>query len=361
MTENLIENLDITKLSPEVKSLQDNLLSKVLGQERAIRQIIKAYTPTTVNMHRENRPMGVFLFLGPTGVGKSETVKAFASALLGNRNALTKIDCTEYQRDHETAKLLGAPPGYLGYSDRPRLAQENVDQYQTKTCKLNVILFDEIEKADDKLFDSILSIIGDGELTLGNGKHVDFSRSFIFLTSNLGSAEVRRLIQGSGIGFKLSDLGREDLDEKIYKASKAAVAKKFRPEFVNRLDKTVVFRSLSEDTLRRILKLELRNLQWRIYRSPFRDHKLDGTDPLPDKRFVSFRLTDTAFDFVLKEATSDVYGARELNRTVDRYIGFPLATLISSGQLVTEDKVKIDLVNGEKELTFQKVKEFEEA
>ena len=347
-------NLDITRLSDAAQKLQENLLSKVKGQERAIRQIMKAYVPTTVSMHRSGRPLGVFLFLGPTGVGKSETVKVFAQVLLGKRDNLTKIDCNEFQEDHEVMKLLGAPPSYVGYNDKPRLAQENIDQYQTKTTKLNIILFDEIEKATPRLFDSILSILGDGGLTLGSGKFVDFSRSFIFLTSNLGSHEVRRLIEGSGIGFKLSDTGRDDLDQRIYKASRAAVDKKFRPEFINRLDKIVVFRSLSEATLREIMQLELNKLQWRIYESPLREWSFAAGEPMPPRRSIHFKLTPSAFNFVLKEGTSDLYGARELNRTLDRYVAFPLASLISSHQLVHGDKVRIDYVDGDSDLTFTK-------
>jgi ATP-dependent Clp protease ATP-binding subunit ClpA len=170
----------------------------------------------------------------------------------------------------------------------------------------------------------------------------------------LGSHEVRQLIEGSGIGFKLSEADRDDLDDRIYRASKAAVTKKFRPEFINRLDKIVVFRSLPESALRKILRLELENLTWRIWSSPFKDFKFGSGEPTPPRLSVIFKLTDKAFDFVLKEGTSDLYGARELNRTIDRYLGFPLATLIGSGQLVHGDKVKIDFVDGEKDLTFTK-------
>lgn len=349
--------LDISKLSPDAQALQDMLMYRIIGQERAIHQIIKAYVPTTVNMHRENRPMGVFMFLGPTGTGKSQTVKEFAKALLGRQDAITKIDCTEYQHDHEVSKLLGAPPSYVGYSDEPRLSQHNIDQYQTKDKKINIILFDEIEKADPRLFDTILAILGDGQLTLGNGKKVDFSKTFVFLTSNLGSEDTRKLIEGSGIGFGSSITDRDDLDEKIYRTSKEAVKHKYRPEFVNRLDKLVVFRSLSQESLRQILKLELVNLQQRIWSSPFRGFNLeDKSQPLPNRRSVVFRPTPTACNFLLKEGTSEIYGARELNRIIDRYVGFPMAALISSGQLEDGDKVKIDYIDGEKDLTFLKEK-----
>lgn len=347
------DKLDISALSPEIKALQDSLLARIVGQERAIQQIIKAYVPSTVNMHRHDRPLGTFLFLGPTGVGKSEVVKCFSKILLGNKNALTKIDCNEYQNHHESAKLIGAPPGYLGYSEEPRLSQKKIDQFQTKQSKINIVLFDEIEKADDHLFDAILSILGDGVLTLGNSNTTDFSRTFVFLTSNLGSRETRKLIEGSGIGFSSNDDDREELDDRIYRASKKAVEKKFRPEFINRLDKMVVFHSLSNDSLRQILRIELKDLQYRLLESPFRNFKIgETTGPVPDRRSILFSLTEAAKKFLLKEGTSEIYGARELNRTIDRFVGFPLATLISSEQLEDGDKVKIDYVDGDKDLTF---------
>lgn len=349
--------LDANVLSPDVEKLQRRLTTRIIGQERAIRRIIKAYAPTTVNLHREGRPMGVFLFMGPTGVGKSETVKEFAAILLGNRDAITKIDCTEYQSSHETAKLLGSPPGYIGYGDKPRLSQENIDKFQKPESKINIVLFDEIEKADDKLFDSILSIIGDGQLTLGNGKPVDFSRTFVFLTSNLGSQETRVMIEGSGIGFKSSEVDRAALDDKIYRASKEAVKKKFRPEFINRLDSIVVFRSLSGETLKMILSKELINLQWSIWKSTWRDFVVGTGKELPGRMDIRFTTTESCREFLLKEGTSEIYGARELNRIIDRYLRYPLAALISSGQLISGERVKADYVEGAKELTFTKTEE----
>lgn len=346
------EILDLSKLHPEVELLKEALQAKVVGQERAIRQIIRAYVPTTINMQRSDRPMGVFLFLGPTGVGKSETVKAFAKCLLGSPSAITKIDCTEFQHSHEIAKLLGAPPGYVGDKIEPRLSQGNIDQYQTKTAKVNIILFDEIEKAHDAVFDSIMSILGDGVLTLGNNSTVNFSRSFVFLTSNLGSEETRKMIEGSGIGFGSPQGLRDAMDERIYRSSKESVKRKFRAEFINRLDKIIVFRSLGRESLEKILKIELKNLQRRIFEAPFKGYKMDSGDPIPERKSVIFKLTDAAQEFILKEGTSEIYGARELNRTLDRYIGFPLAALISSGQLGHGYIVKIDYAEGQKDLIF---------
>ena len=348
--------LNPATLSGESQELAEKLNSQVIGQERAIRHIIKAYVPMTVNLQREGRPLGVFLFMGPTGVGKTETVRAMAKHLLGKRDAITRIDCVEYDESHTVAKLIGAPPGYLGYNDEPLLSQKKIDQYQTKTAKLNIVLFDEIEKAHPRVFDSIMTILGDGRYTLGNGTTTDFSNSFIFLTSNLGSHAVRVAKEGKGIGFSLPDNQREDMDDRVYKMSKEAAKKKFRPEFMNRLDSLIVFRSLSRDTLRAILKKELDDLQWRIWSSPWRNFAgLSSSQQLPEGRSILFTPTVEAKEFLLDEGTSEIYGARELNRAVDRFMSFPLASLIASGQIVHGDRVKVDHLKGGKELIFEKM------
>ena len=351
-------SLDVSKLSQEAEHLQSALLSKIIGQDRAVKQVVAGFIPTTVNMQRENKPRGVYLFLGPTGVGKSETVKQFARYLLGSDKALTKIDCTEFQHEHETAKLLGAPPGYVGFDRTPRLAQTEINKHQTKERKVNIVLFDEIEKAADQLFDSIISILGDGELTLGNGKKTDFSTSFIFLTSNLGAREIKKLLQGDGLGFVETKQAVVDIDQAIYEVSKKAVEKKWRPEFVNRMDKIIVFRPLAEDSLRRILKNELEKLQWTIYRSSFKGWDISSKEPMPKKREIKFRVSGAAMDYLLKEGTSEIYGARELNRAVDRFMRVPLSSLISSGQLLSGDYVKVDYELGATELKFTKEKEW---
>ena len=346
--------LDTSVLSPEILELQKGLQERVLGQDRAIRQIIKAYVPTTVGMNRPDRPLGVFLFLGPTGVGKSELVKALAHVKLHNRNGITKIDCNEFQEGHEVMKLMGAPPSYIGYGDVPRLAQEKIDQYQTKKEKINIVLFDEIEKAHPRLFDAILSILGDGMLTLGNGKTTDFQNTYIFMTSNLGSAETRKTIEGSGLGFGGSEQAKDELDDQLYRTSKEAIKRKFRPEFINRIDSTIVFRPLSDETLYQILDNELRMLQRRVWESPFKNYKVGDAGPIPERRAISFQVTDAAKAFLLKEGTSKIYGARELNRTIDRFMTFPIACLISSGQASHGDRLKVDYAPGATDLSFEK-------
>ena len=343
--------LDPKKLPEKVVKLQGKLNHKVIGQDRAIKEIVKAYTTMTVNIQREGRPLGVFLFLGPTGVGKTEVVRQFAAALLGDRNRYTRIDCTEYAESHAALKLTGAPPSYLGYGDEPRLSQKNINKYQTKTEKTNILLFDEIEKGAPKLWDTIMTILGDGILTLGTGAVTNFERTFIFLTSNLGSEDTRKILDGSGLGFQTPRVTREETDDKLYRAAKAQVKKHFRPEFANRLDRIVVF---SRESLKKILKLELDELQWRIWRSPWHGLDFASGERIASSRSIIFKLTDAASEFLLDEGTSEVFGARELNRVIDRFVGFPMASLIASEQLVHGDTVKVDKLSEEEDFRFLK-------
>jgi len=345
--------MDIKKLSPEVEALQNSLIANVIGQERAIKRIVKAYVPMTVNMHRPGRPLGVFLFMGPTGVGKTETVRVFAHKLLGSRDAITRVDCAEYGESHEMLKLLGAPPSYVGSDIEPLLSQKNIDKYQTTKSKVNILLFDEIEKSHMRLHDGILTILGDGRLTLNNNKSVDFSNSFIFLTTNLGSKEMANAAEGAGIGFTRSVAEKKESDDRLYRSAKEAAKKKFRPEFMNRLDSTIVFRPLERDSLMIIMAKELEELQWRIWSAPYRDFKLEPGAKMPPSLSIRFKLTDTAKEFLLKEGTSELYGARELNRAIDRFVGFPMASIIASKQAEHGDRIKVDWANSEdKNLTF---------
>jgi ATP-dependent Clp protease ATP-binding subunit ClpA len=217
-------------------------------------------------MNPRNRPLGTLLFLGPTGSGKTRVVEAAAEILFGDVNAVIKIDCAEFQHSHEIAKLVGSPPGYLGHRETsPMLTQENVDRMHTDDLKLSLILFDEIEKASDSLWQLLLGILDKATLTLGDNRRVDFSRSLIIMTSNLGAKEISELIKGR-IGFAAQELKNPDksqiaIDEKIRRTAVQAASRNFSPEFMNRIDKVVVFHSLNERHLRQILDLELHSLQ----------------------------------------------------------------------------------------------------
>src|SRR6202012_642040 len=211
-------------------------------------------------MTAPGRPVGNFLFLGPTGSGKTRIVEATAEALVKNPRAVIKIDCAEFQHSHEIAKLIGSPPGYLGHREtHPLLSQEVLNQYHTERIKLSFVLFDEIEKASDALWNLLLGILDKATLTLGDNRRVDFSRALIFMTSNLGAAEMGSIMRPN-LGFAAGEAQRnraegtvdEGLNGKVSRAGVEAARRKFTPEFMNRIDKVVVFRSLGSDELSRI-------------------------------------------------------------------------------------------------------------
>ena len=269
-------------------------------------------------MSPAGRPVGNFLFLGPTGSGKTRVVEATAEALLNNPGGVVKIDCAEYQHSHEIAKLIGSPPGYLGHREtHALLSQEALNRHHTEELKLSFVLFDEIEKASDSLWNLLLGILDKGTLTLGDNRRVDFSRSMIFMTSNLGAAEMSAL--GSPrLGFHAAcsgdDAGKAKLNGKITTAGVAAARRKFTPEFMNRLDHIVVFRSLGTPELRRIVDIELDLVQQRI-RAAARDNRF------------SLAVTESAKEFLLAEGTDDRYGARPLKRAIERLLVHPLSNL----------------------------------
>src|SRR5216684_1213766 len=195
--------LDPTRTGREAESLEINLRKLIVGQDEAIEQIVNIYQLYLTGMAAPGRPIGNFLFLGPTGSGKTRIVEATAEALVKNARAVIKIDCAEFQHSHEIAKLIGSPPGYLGHREtHPLLSQEVLNQYQSETCKLSFVLFDEIEKASDALWNLLLGILDKGTLTLGDNRKVDFSRALIFMTSNLGATEMSALMTPK-LGFQV--------------------------------------------------------------------------------------------------------------------------------------------------------------
>src|SRR5262245_35880687 len=264
--------LDPELRSTEVLDFERRLLSKIVGQDRAVRRIVNMYQIYLAGMSMPGRPIGNLLFLGPTGSGKTRVVEASAELLFGNPRAFIKIDCAEFQHSHEIAKLIGSPPGYPGHRQpSPLLTQEAIDQYQTDRARMTFILFDEIEKASDSLWQLLLGILDKGTLTLGDNRRVDLSRCVIFMTSNLGAHEMSEMLQGGTIGFttgiKHDTASLAVLDNKLYRTALDVARRKFSPEFMNRIDKVVVFRTLTEDDLRQILDIELNEVQNRIIAS----------------------------------------------------------------------------------------------
>lgn len=337
--------LDPEIRSSEVLDFERRLLGKIVGQERAVRRIVNMYQIYLAGMAMPGRPIGNLLFLGPTGSGKTRVVEASAEILFGSPRAFIKIDCAEFQHSHEIAKMIGSPPGYLGHRETPPLlTQEAIDQYQTDRCRMSFLLFDEIEKANDALWQLLLGILDKATLTLGDNRKVDLSRCVVFMTSNLGAVEMSEMLTG-GIGFtsgvRHDEAGLTNIDRKIYHTALDVAKRKFSPEFMNRIDKVVVFRTLNQEHLRQVLDIELNEVQNRVMSSQ------------SDKQFI-FRCTAEAKEFLLREGTDLKYGARHLKRAIERHLVYPISNLIATGQIGLGDVIKIDLgVSGDK-LTFSK-------
>ena len=341
------KQLDPTLTGTEAVRLDAELRRRIVGQDEAVDQIVNIYQTFLAGMSTPGRPIGNFLFLGPTGSGKTRLVEATAESLVGDMRAVVKIDCAEFQHSHEIAKLIGSPPGYLGHREtHPLLSQEVLQQHYTDKIKLSFVLFDEIEKASDSLWNLLLGILDKATLTLGDNRRVDFSRAMIFMTSNLGAGEMNSILRPN-LGFAASEVERKcaegvvdgNLTEKISRAGVEAARRKFTPEFMNRIDKVVVFRPLGEPELRKILGLELNILQHRIFNSA------NGAP------FV-FSLSEPAKDFLLREGTDLKYGARHLKRAIDRSLVHPLSNLIATDQVRGGDLIKVDYDGELERMTF---------
>ena len=277
------------------------------------------------------RPVGNLLFLGPTGTGKTRVVEAMAESLFGDARACIKIDCAEFQHSHEIAKLIGSPPGYLGHREtHPLLTQEALNQWHREDLKLSILLFDEIEKSSDALWQLLLGILDKATLTLGDNRRVDLSQTVIILTSNLGSGDMMQLQEGGGLGFAGPKLVMsETLDSKIERTAQDAAKRKFTPEFMNRIDKTVVFKTLRDEHLREILDIELYQVQVRIWYAASANQ-------------FNIKCTQNSKDALLLEGTDSKYGARHLKRAIERQVVHPLASLVATDQVHFGDLVQID-------------------
>jgi ATP-dependent Clp protease ATP-binding subunit ClpA len=321
----------------------------IVGQDEAVQQIVNIYQMHLTGMSAPSRPIGNFLFLGPTGSGKTRIVEATAEVLLKNPRGVIKIDCAEFQHSHEIAKLIGAPPGYLGHRETlPLLSQEVLNQHHTDNLKLSFVLFDEIEKASDALWNLLLGILDKACLTLGNNRTVDFSRTMIFMTSNLGASEMSAIMTPK-LGFCAYETRQqaatgamdEKMSSKISRTGVEAARRKFTPEFINRLDKIVTFQPLGKDQLRKILDIELNLVQQRIF---------NGST---DRAFV-FTLTEASKNFLLDEGTDMKYGARHLKRAIERLLVHPMSNLIATDQVGGGDWVRVDYNERTNSLRFSK-------
>ncbi len=334
--------LDPMLRSPEVQDFENALQKRVVGQDRAIRQLARVYQVYLAGLGAPGRPIVNLLFLGPTGSGKTRLVEAVAEVLFGTASAVLKIDCAEFQHSHEIAKLIGSPPGYLGHREtQPLITQEALEEHHTDKQKLSLVLFDEIEKASDALWQLLLGILDKATLTLGDNRHVDFSRSMIFMTSNLGSQEMVKLMT-RGLGFSAGVHDEDpELDQKIYRTASDAARRKFSPEFMNRIDKVIVFRTLQLEHLKKILDIELERVQERVMSST------------GERKFV-FQCTERAREFLLREGVDTQFGARHLKRAIERYLVFPLSNLVATSQIALGDFITVDYEPEINRLTFLK-------
>lgn len=331
--------LDPSKRSTDTMDFQAALRAKIVGQEEGVQALVDLYQVFRAGLNSPGRPVGNLLFLGPTGSGKTRIVEAGAEILFGDARAVIKVDCAEFQHSHEIAKLIGSPPGYLGHREtHPLITQETLAASHTDKLKLSFLLFDEIEKASDALWQLLLGMLDKATLTLGDNRKVDLSKAVIFLTSNLGGGEIAELMEG-GMGFiQPKDKPISGLDQKVERTAVEAARKKFSPEFMNRLDKVVVFHPLGHEQLQEVLDIELGQVQQRV---------LDTA-----KGQFLFRVTTAGRDFLLREGTDQRYGARHLKRSIERHVVYPLANLLATDQVNLGDLVCIDWDQSHNRLTF---------
>ena len=314
---------------------------KLMGQPAAIETIVPYIEMHRAMLSPEGRPAGVFLLVGPTGTGKTRTVEALADVLHHNPKKLLRIDCGEFQMDHEVAKLIGAPPGYLGHREtQPILTQQKLNAASSEACDLSLVLFDEIEKAANSLGRLLLGILDKGTLRLGDGTTVNFEKTLIFLTTNLGAESMNKEMHPD-FGFE-SLVPRADPDRarKLQCIGAQAVQKQFPPEFVNRIDALVTYQPLSPAALTAIL-----------------DQQVDELRDLVDKRLGNgafhLEVPARARRFLLDKGTSELWGARELKRTLHRFLIQPLASFVANGGVRPQSHLRADLSSRKDKLVIR--------
>ena len=324
------------KLDPNVGSRLSDLLTqqftrKIVGQEEATKVLVNMLEYHQAGFGDPSSPVGTALFLGPTGTGKTHVVQSFAEALFGSKKACLRIDCAEFQHSHEIAKLIGSPPGYLGHREtHPLLTQEALNQFHTENLKLSIVLFDEIEKASDSLWSLMLGIMDNATLTLGDNRKVDFSKTIIIMTSNVGAREMSK----KDIGF--SEPSGVFNKAELERISMSAAKSKFSPEFMNRIQNFVTFTTLTEDQIKQVLEIELTHL---------RDNLLRIDNEKLERRF-DLVFSPKAKERLIAEGYSPDYGARHLKRAITMLVHRPLAKLVNSAQVTNGDLVVVDDAGG---------------
>jgi ATP-dependent Clp protease ATP-binding subunit ClpB len=309
--------------------MEERLHQRVVGQDEAIGAVANAIRRARAGLQDPNRPLGSFIFLGPTGVGKTELARALAEFLFDDEHAMIRIDMSEYQEKHTVSRLIGAPPGYVGYEEAGHLTEA------VRRRPYSVVLFDEIEKAHAEVLNVMLQLLDDGRLTDGKGRTVDFKNTVVIMTSNVGSHLIAgEIVRTAGL--------KADLSEGVKRQVMDALREQFRPEFLNRVDEIIVFHALAREHLRQIVDIQLSGLMKRL-----------------EDRKIRFEITDRSKDLLIEEGYDPTYGARPLKRTIQREILDPLAMRVLQGEFVEGDVVKIDAPAGE--MVFEKVKGFQHA
>jgi ATP-dependent Clp protease ATP-binding subunit ClpA len=336
-----LRNLPVVKgrrAAAESSGLMVRLSERVVGQPNAMTQIVPYVEMYQAGLAPEGRPAGVFLLLGPTGTGKTRTVEALADVLHGNQKSLLRVDCGEFQMEHEVAKLIGAPPGYLGHREtQPMLTQNKLGAITSEGCGLSLVLFDEIEKAAASMTRLLLGVLDKAVLRLGDNTQVNFERTLIFMTSNLGANAMRREMNPD-FGFAtLVPVERRGLAKKLEGIGVGAVRRKFSPEFMNRIDAMITYQPLKPEALRKILNQQIQELERHI------------ANRLMDRAF-ELEVSKAAREFLLAKGTSDEFGARELKRTILRQLTQPLAAMVANGEIEPGAVVRVEAVDGELKL-----------
>ncbi|MFI5098044.1 MAG: AAA family ATPase [Candidatus Acidiferrales bacterium] len=333
------QQLDPSIRSNDTRDFHQALRAKIVGQEEGVQALVDLFQVFNAGLNSPGRPVGNLLFLGPTGSGKTRIVEAAAEILFGDPRLVIKVDCAEFQHSHEIAKLIGSPPGYLGHREtHPLITQEALAVSHSDKLKLSFLLFDEIEKASDALWQLLLGMLDKATLTLGDNRRVDLSQTVIFLTSNLGGGDITELMAG-GYGFiESDDKPKTNLDQKVERTAVEAARRKFSPEFMNRLDKVVVFHPLQRKQLEQVLDIELTMVQQRVLETA--------------KGQFLFRVTEPGRNFILQEGTDQRYGARHLKRAIERHIVYPMANLLATEQVHFGDLICIDWDRNDDHLNF---------
>jgi len=295
-------------------NMEEELHRRVIGQEEAIGAVSDAIRRARTGLKDPKRPIGSFIFLGPTGVGKTELARALAEFLFDEEEAMVKLDMSEYMEKHTVSRLIGAPPGYIGYEEGGQLTEA------VRRRPYKVILFDEVEKAHPDVFNIMLQILEDGRLTDGHGRTVDFKNTVVIMTSNLGSQEFQR----GSLGFRQESQSKTE-QKRLRSSIESALKQTFRPEFLNRVDETIIFEPLTEGQTREIVNLMMKEVQDRI-----------------EDRNISIALTDEAKSWLAEEGFDPVFGARPLRRTIQREVENPLSKKILLGEFKEGDSVKVD-------------------